>query len=234
MTSTGKNEYLQVFTLEEVARMLRVEVGTLRREAEEGRLHILQIGGEFRVLRNDLNEFLEISRISGNNDESQTSGNSETVSNFRSRVELKSSSQFSHTWPNGRVEEYDEAYEGTLANGKDSRQVRIGFTNRAAAGKLRRRAVIFFDRRPYVEFVGADDFDKSRNMVSVVKRKNGKQIKASSQLPREYRKFRIQPYRDYVDGPYASTNLAVVSKADDLEIMAEHALIRLRYIESRK
>lgn len=218
-----------VLTIEEVCQFFRVDTQAVQREIDAGRLPTITIGGEWRVLRSDLLNFLETAkRVStANPNDSFDTG----APQFE--LELKPAPPFDYKWPWNR-EHYDEAYSGTVHVGNEASTAQIGFTTREAAGKLRRRAIVFIDRYPMVEFVAADDFEESKNMVSLVKRENGKQVRPGEPTPVQYHGLRVEPYRKHVTGPYASTNLAVVCRSNDHTAMVEHALIRRRAREAAR
>jgi excisionase family DNA binding protein len=197
----------EVLTLKEVSEYLRVPEANVRAEVDAGRLPIISIGGEERILKEDILA-LRQSR--------------------RTKCSLNHSKKFSFTWPSGTIEHYDQAHEGVVRVDDGWEAVKIGFTKRKTAGRLRKRAVVFVNRRPRAEFVAADDFEESRLMVSLIKTKGGRQIPPTEYLPREYEKFLVKPYNKYVTGPNSYSNLAVICKDDDLEGMTDLALIRVR------
>lgn len=228
------NEH-EILTLEEVSAFLRIPEQKLEDEIASGKLPVLRIAGEVRILRDDLLGYLDFAKTSNGAGGDGTRVDSWNLAGTkRFELELELAPAFRHRWPNGAQETYEEAHAGTARSGGDVRSVLIGFTTREAAGKLRKRAVVFVDKRPMVEFVGADDFDRSEMMVSLVKRANGKHLRPGGPIPSEYKRLRIQPYRDHVTGRYASTNLAVVCSVKELGVMVEHALLRLRQVEARK
>ena len=57
--------------------------------------------------------------------------------------------------------------EGEAQNGNSG--LRIGFTRRSVCGSDRARVVIWIDDHPHAEFVGADDFDFSGEVLSEIK-----------------------------------------------------------------
>jgi hypothetical protein len=121
------------------------------------------------------------------------------------------------------------AFEGTAADGTQQVRVRLGLGDRRASGADRRRAVVFINERPLVEFVGANDFEDTRLMASVVKGPDNKVIQVEARIPDEYRHLRVGPFRSVVTGPYASWGLAVIARDDEREAMVRHALNRAAY-----
>lgn len=103
---------------------------------------------------------------------------------------------------------------------------------RKSAGMERRRAIIFVEDRPLVEFAAANDFEKTKLMASIIRR-DRKQIKALEAVPAGYEGLKIEYYNQIVRGPRAARNLAVVCKVDDYDTMVRHALMRSQGIEAR-
>jgi len=138
---------------------------------------------------------------------------------------------FTYNWPKkaGAPPNTEDFYRGSRAEIKVSNQsflVDVAFTNRKVAGKNRRRAVVFIKGIPAVEFVGADNFDESHLLASVVKGKDGKHIRHPEELPIEYATIPIDIYTNLITGPYAARSVAVVADENDFTLMARHAIIR--------
>lgn len=76
---------------------------------------------------------------------------------------------FSYQWPDGSKEVYDcfVEYEATAEDGEHT--VKIGFGNRHTYGRSRSRIVVFIDEHPHGEFLGADDFENSGEVLSEIK-----------------------------------------------------------------
>jgi hypothetical protein len=145
-------------------------------------------------------------------------------------------SGFEYTWPLNVIEAFPEAYRAQVPLGSQVVTVTIGFTDREAVGmKDRRRAVVFIGSPnlvPAVEFSGANDFDKTGLMASVIKlpRRSGgghQHLRPGQAIPAEYTNgFRLGIYSDVVRGPYAAGSMAVYATKDELDAMARHGLIR--------
>jgi hypothetical protein len=129
-------------------------------------------------------------------------------------LKLKTSAPFTHKWPDETKERFRDALEGSVKTSRGAQAIKIGFTQREATGKDRERGVIFVDGRPIVEFCGADDFDKSKILASVIKIDN-KQVKPIQGVPAKYSHLSVDVYSNFVSGPYASSNLAVYCTKDD-------------------
>lgn len=70
-------------------------------------------------------------------------------------------------WPKD-TEDYPSSIEYTALADDGEHLVRIGFTSRYAYGRDRARVVIWIDGYPQAEFVGADDFDTSGEVLSEI------------------------------------------------------------------
>jgi hypothetical protein len=87
-------------------------------------------------------------------------------------------------------------------------------------------STILIDGQPLVEFVGADDFEVSRLVASIIKPDGYKHLLVGDDLPAEYAPFDTRPFNQIVTGPRAKTGLAVVCTIDDRRTMVRHALTR--------
>jgi excisionase family DNA binding protein len=210
----------EVMTVEEAASYLRLGETLIKEEIQSGALPALKIGSELRILRRDFEQFLR----------SKLVGRAKTKPGGPiAPIGFSTGAPFTYAWPNKRQEDFDKVYEGKVGN----KRVVIGFTNSSMHGK-RRKVVVFVDRRPMVRIKAADDFDQSGLMVSVIKTIDRKQLRPEDPVPFEYTGFRIAPYRNHIDEPGTSKNMVVVCTKDDLQTMAQHALIRADQIEGRK
>jgi hypothetical protein len=139
---------------------------------------------------------------------------------------------FSYRWPTA-TETFDQAWEADVLLESRQRRVVIAFTDRVAAGMLRRRSVVFLGRVPslipLVQFAGANDFATSQRMASVIKGRDGRHVRAIEHLPPEYTGMPTRLYTDVVCGPNAANSLAVVADAADRSLMAHHGIIRAVY-----
>lgn len=139
---------------------------------------------------------------------------------------------FSFRWPDGSIEHYEEGFQALCSVGGQQQSIVQGNTHREAAGKAdRRRVIVFFGEvgkalYPVVEFVGANDFDSSGMLASVVKHPSRKHLRPWEAVPTSYETLPIVPYRDVVNGPFAARSLAVKAHKDELSLMALHAVLR--------
>lgn len=213
-----------ILTIEEIAEYLKTDKSIVTREIEEGRLRGFKLGSEWRSTSTNLMEFIN-SRytVSLANQENK----SELKYNKTDFVEIE---PFDFQWPVEK-EHFDIGYETTREINGRSYTFKIGFSNRQAAGQMRRRVVIWKDNWPLVEFAAGNNYEVDGLLASVIKTKDGKQLRPSGRIPDEYRGFNIKRYDAIVQGAYASRNMAVVAKKDDLEAMLQHAIIRAQWKE---
>jgi len=217
---------LTSFPIEGVAELLKVERDIVKAEIESGNLGAFMIGGEWRITRKDLVDF--ISR-----------GGSKPIvvqpkHEGARKTGIVRSAPFHFTWPNGQTEEYPEAYEGTITDGNMQFEVKIGICERNAAGMNRKRITVFLNGRPTVEFVGTDDFAESKKVVSLITLPNKKRLRPNQQIPNEYRSFNLVRYNSVVKGPRAATTMAVLSQIDDIDTIIAHSIIRANYRNRHK
>lgn len=214
----------KILTVEEIAEYLKTDKAIITREIEEGRLRGFKLGSEWRSTSNNLIEFINSSyTVSLANQENKP----ELKYNKTDFVEIE---PFDFQWPVDK-EHFDTGYETTREINGRSYTFKIGFSNRQAAGQMRRRVVIWKDNWPLVEFAAGNNYEVDGLLASVIKTKDGKQLRQSSRIPDEYRGFNIKRYDSIVQGPYASRNMAVVAKKDDFEAMLQHAIIRAQWKE---
>jgi excisionase family DNA binding protein len=208
-----------VFTIEEISQHFRVPLDAIQREIDSGRLRTIEIGGFVRVRESDLDSLLNPERKNDTKD--------------RNALVLDPTPEFSHTWPDKKVERFIEAHEGLASYGGKEYRVKLGFTVRNSAGRHRRRCLVLVDRYATVEFVAADEKSNGK-MASIIKDRDGKQLPVGATLPPEYEGIPVGPYRDVVVGSGASNGLAVVCEQRDFDVMVKHALIRYRFRGDRK
>ena len=247
-----------IMTVQDVADFLRIDEAVILREFESGRLRGRRIGEEWRTTQSNVVRFLNGTSGGPSDPSSglgpplmpvpRTPGGPRNGPRGRAiEFEWSPSEPFTYRWPSSvgapeSVETYSDAYLGRLKKAghiHGSKHLLIGFTERPAAGmENRKRATVFLVNSgrqgrepqlyPLVEFAGANDFETSRRMASVIKLDDRRQLKVGDSLPPGYERSEVLPYSEVVTGPYAANGLAVVVQADDLDAMAHHALMRRR------
>ena len=142
----------------------------------------------------------------------------------------------SYRWPSGRdrYEPYRVFMGTTRAEG--AVQIGLGETIRKNKwGRDRKYVVAFLSagspQQPLVEFVAADDYEQTRELVAVIRGSDGarRMYGVGDALPAVYiERFRTQLYNERVVHPGAWNKLDVVAREDDEEAILNHALIQSR------
>jgi hypothetical protein len=142
----------------------------------------------------------------------------------------------SYRWPkrHDRYAPYRVFMGTTRAEG--AVQIGLGETIRKGAwGRDRKYVVAFLSggspQEPLVEFVAADDYEQTRELVAVIRGSDGgrRMYGAGDALPAIYtERFRTQIYNERIIHPGAWNKLVVVAREDDDEAMLNHALIQSR------
>jgi hypothetical protein len=142
----------------------------------------------------------------------------------------------SYRWPKGR-DRYApyRVFMGTTRT-EGAVQVGLGETIRMNRwGRDRKYVVAFLSsgspQEPLVEFVAADDYEQTRELVAVIRGSDGgrRMYGAGDALPAVYtERFRTDIYNERIVYPGAWNKLVVVAREDDDEAMLNHALIQSR------
>ena len=146
---------------------------------------------------------------------------------------------FSHQWPKKaseaagtNLETYEKGYAGVIGiDGKETPFV-IGIGKRAAAEMNDRARLVVFKGKPgktlypLVEFTGANDFDVSGKMASIIRREGRKPVRPGEALPAAYAQIPTGVYNEIVDGKRAWNVCAVVANVRDFPVMVLHAVLR--------
>jgi hypothetical protein len=142
----------------------------------------------------------------------------------------------SYRWPQGR-DRYTlyRVFVGTT-RAEGAVQVGLGETVRKNKwGRDRKYVVAFLSgggpQQPLVEFVAADDYAKSRELVAIIRGSDGgrRMYGAGDPLPAVYtERFRTQLYNERIVYPGVWNKVAVVAREDDDETILNHALIQSR------
>lgn len=141
-----------------------------------------------------------------------------------------------YRWPTGR-DRYSpyRVFVGTTRT-EGAVQIGLGETIRQNKwGRDRKYIVAFLSggspQQPLVEFVAADDYDQTHELVAVIRGSDGgrRMYSAGDTLPALYTEhFRTQTYNERVHHPGAWTKIAVVAREDDDHAILNHALIQSR------
>jgi hypothetical protein len=142
----------------------------------------------------------------------------------------------SYRWPKGR-DQYKpyRVFMGTT-RAEGAVQIGLGETVRKNRwGRDRKYVVAFLSpgspQKPLVEFVAADDYEQTRELVAVIRGSDGgrRMYGVGDALPTIYAdRFRTQLYNERVVYPGAWNKIVVVAREDDDEAILNHALIQSR------
>jgi hypothetical protein len=142
----------------------------------------------------------------------------------------------SYRWPAGR-DRYKpyRVFMGT-SRAEGAVQIGLGETIRKNKwGRDRKYTVAFLSagspQQPLIEFVAADDYEQTRELVAVIRGSDGgrRMYGVGDPLPNVYaERFRTQIYNERVVHPGAWNKIVVVAHEDDHEAILNHALIQSR------
>jgi hypothetical protein len=142
----------------------------------------------------------------------------------------------SYQWPEARerYSRYRVFVGATRAEG--AVHIGLGETVRENKwGRDRKYVVAFLSsgapQQPLAEFVAADDYEETREVVAVIRGSDGgrRMYGAGDALPRIYEeRFRTQLYSERVVYPGVWNKVVVVAREDDDATMLDHALIQSR------
>jgi len=145
----------------------------------------------------------------------------------------KTGADFTYRWPSGESEEYPQRidYRAVAADGEHD--VRIGFGTRTTYGRPRPRVVVWIDNRPHAEFLGADDFARSGDLLSEIKvpGEKGERIcrYPEEAVPERYSGLPVVGLTTRVHGQGVHNAWAVVANVADHRVL--FALAALRRLE---
>ncbi len=76
---------------------------------------------------------------------------------------------YQYRWPDTSTETYASWVEYRAHSADGNHPVRVAFGDRDTYGKPRRRVLVLIDGHPHAEFLGADDFDCTGDILSEIK-----------------------------------------------------------------
>ncbi len=142
----------------------------------------------------------------------------------------------SYQWPDQR-ERYSR-YQVFVGTTRAEGAVHIGLgetVRKNKWGRDRKYVVAFLSsgspQQPLAEFVAADDYEDTRELVAVIRGSDGarRMYATGDALPRVYQeRFRTQLYSERVVYPGVWNRVVDVAREDDDETMLNHALIQGR------
>jgi len=242
-----------VLTLGQAAEWLQTTPEALQRELEARRLRGFQVTGEWRVTDRALLDFmgeLSVPGVPGGKGDEMRGRKQSRLSEADLRQVLSGNKwerapAYTHNWPKKKAERdqtetYPEAYRAEVLLGERKVALLVGFTERECAGmKDRKRATVFLSNNkpwPLVEFAGANDYEHSGVLASVIKlpRQAGgghPHLRPGMEIPAAYRVPGVDlcTYNAVVAGPSAAASTAIRvrrGQLDVLDLMAYHGLVR--------
>jgi len=140
---------------------------------------------------------------------------------------------FSYQWPGGQLEQYKRYVQYRAIDEEGRHVIKIGFGMRTAYGDDRTRVVVWIDKRPEAEFVGADDFDLSGEVLSEIKVRGGQEIcrYGTDPIPARYAPFHVVGLKNRINVKGVRNAWAVVANIADHRTMV--ALAALRRLEKK-
>jgi excisionase family DNA binding protein len=219
------NTLPRILTLQEIAEYLKTDETTISRELETGKLRGFRVGKEWRCIDEDL-----LAYIRGQfNRTGPSQINPKNIGINSTNMKITEIGSFDFNWPKkgggNSIEHYEKGYEVSTNVDSQEYTFKVGFGSRRSAGIDRRRVTVWLGNRAIVEFAGSNDFENDGLLAGIIRLKNGKQL-TTHKLPDEYKSFRIERYNSIVNGPRASTGMAVIVHKDDFKSMINHAIIR--------
>lgn len=141
-----------------------------------------------------------------------------------------------YRWPSGNEEPYPHWIEYHAIGADGKHHVRIGFGTRQVYGHDRKRVVVWIDGHPHAEFLGADDFDHSGDVVSEIKVPGnaGERIcrYPDEPIPERYSGLPVVGLPVRVSGPAVRNAWAVVANIADHRVL--FALAALKRLERNR
>ena len=142
---------------------------------------------------------------------------------------------FTYQWPEC-TETYDYFVEYTAMDEEGEHTVKIGFGRRHTYGRDRIRIVVWIDDHPHAEFLGADDFEQSGEVLSEIKVPGdvGERIcrYPDESIPERYAMFNVVGLPLRVQNRGVHQAWAVVSNIADHKTLI--TLATLRRLERRR
>ena len=141
-----------------------------------------------------------------------------------------------YRWPSGNQEPYPHWIEYRAVGEEGDHRVRIGFGVRKTYGQERKRVVVWIDEHPQAEFLGADDFERSGDLLCEIKvpGESGERIcrYLEEAIPERYSGLPVVGLRTRVSGPGVHNAWAAVANVADHRIL--FAVAALRRLERRR
>jgi hypothetical protein len=140
--------------------------------------------------------------------------------------------EFTYPWPGGE-EHFSHWVDYRTAAPDGNHHVRIGLCVMEAYGRPRKRVVVWIDDHPHAQFLGADDFERTGDVLSEIRvpGDSGERIcrYPDEVIPERYSGLPTVGLPTRVSGPGVHQAWAVVASIADHRVMI--ALAALRRLE---
>jgi hypothetical protein len=150
---------------------------------------------------------------------------------------LNVGSNYNFKWPGGDIEKFDFTIIYKALSDAGNHKITIGYGYRNTYGKDRRRVVVWIDDYPRAEFLAADDFDITGEILSEIRfyDDEGESKRmcryASDAIPQRYSMFRVDSLKRRVSGDGVHDAWAIVANISDHITMSALAGMRKYEIE---
>ncbi|MHA2357960.1 MAG: hypothetical protein ACXABK_04245 [Candidatus Heimdallarchaeaceae archaeon] len=144
---------------------------------------------------------------------------------------------FEYHWFNN-IEQYT-VIQYIALDEEGTHEVYIGHTEREAYGLNRKRIVVFIDDYPYAEFVAADDFDKTGDLLSEIRLLQEDEYLDMCEYPEEgvpafYSNFTVEGLPNRIKTKGVHNAWSVVANISDHKTMISLAFLRKKEKEITK
>jgi hypothetical protein len=134
-------------------------------------------------------------------------------------------------WPSERgrpsvVEHFPGGWDVVTTLGDRNHRLRHVLGYRVAYGRLRRRSLTMVHGNVETEGVEADDYTRTRGLLSLLRHPGGTHVRSKSELPGGYVGFLVVRHHDEILAPGSPESLAVKLLEGDIVGWASHALLR--------
>jgi hypothetical protein len=137
---------------------------------------------------------------------------------------------YQHRWPDGSTEPYPSWVEYRARSADGDHTVRVAFGDRNTYGRQRCRVLVLIDGHPHAEFLGADDFDRTGDILSEIKVPGdvGERMcrYPDEVVPERYGGLPVLGLPTRVSGPGVHNAWAVVANVSDHRTICALAALR--------
>ena len=139
---------------------------------------------------------------------------------------------YNYAWPDGNEENFDLAVTYKAFSEAGNHNITIGYSYRNTYGRDRRRVVVWIDDYPHAEFLAADDFDKTGEVLSEIRfcEREDESMRmcryGDDAIPQRYSMFRTDSLKRRVSGDGVHDAWAIVSNISDHTTMSALAGMR--------